>query len=140
MQNVRGFGHLHHKGRTPGGQVIRCADAGKNTVDGADFHVLRRNVTADIGQQGDQCRLPHIGTFTAHIGAGNDQHPALRRQVERVSDKRLIQYLFNHRVATFGNTDTGFIGKCRAGVIQRPGAFGQVNQHIQLRQRVGALL
>ena len=78
MQNIGGFGHLNHKGRTTGRQVIRCAHAGKDAIDRTYLNLLRRNIAADVGQQGDQCGLAHIGTFTAHIRPGDDQHPALR--------------------------------------------------------------
>ena len=89
MQNVGGFGHFYHKGRTTGCQIIRRAHAGKDPIDRAYFHFLRRNVAADVGQQRNQRGLAHIGTFTPHIRTGDDQHPSLRREVKRVGDKRL---------------------------------------------------
>jgi hypothetical protein len=89
VQNIGGFGHLHHKGRAAAGQVRR-ADAGKDAIDGADLHLLRRDVAADIGQQRNQRGLAHIGTFTAHVRPGDDQHSPLRRQLQRVGDKRLF--------------------------------------------------
>ncbi len=79
VQNIGGFSHLHHKGRAAAGQVIRRADAGKDAIDGPDLHLLRRDVAADIGQQRNQRGLAHIGTFTAHVRPGDDQHPPLRR-------------------------------------------------------------
>ncbi|VTM87515.1 Uncharacterised protein [Raoultella ornithinolytica] len=121
-------------------QVICRADAGKDAIDRADFNFLRRDVAADIGQQRNQRGLPHIGTFTAHIRAGNNQHPALRRQAQRVGDERLLQHLFDHRVTAFADANTRFIAEGRAAVVQGFRAFGEVNQYIQFRQRAGALL
>ena len=99
-----------------------------------------RYIAADVGHQRNQCGLAHIGTFTAHVRTGDDQHAALRRQIQRVGDKWLIQYLFNYRMATFGNANARFINEGRAGVVQGIGPFRQVNQHVECRQRARALL
>ena len=36
VENVGGFGHFHHKGGAPAGQVIRGANAGEDPVQAAD--------------------------------------------------------------------------------------------------------
>ncbi|MNV17170.1 hypothetical protein D3C71_1079530 [compost metagenome] len=140
MQNVGGFGHLDHEGGATAGQIVRRPNTGEDAIDWADLHALCRNVAADISQQGDQRSLAHVGTFTAHIRAGNDQHPTLGRQVKRVSNKRLVEHLFNHWMTPFADTNTGLIAECRASVVQRVCAFCQVHQHVQLSQGTGAQL
>ncbi len=77
MQDVSGFGHLNHKGRAPGGEIVSGTDAGKDAIQRADQRLIGRNKTANPCHQRNQRRLAHIGTFTAHIGAGNNQHSAL---------------------------------------------------------------
>ena len=140
MQDIGGFSHLHHKGRAAAGQVIRRADAGKDAIDRPDLHLLRRDVAADIGQQRNQRGLAHIGTFTAHVRPGDDQHPPLRRQLQRVGDKRLFQHLLDHRMAAFADANARLIAKGRAAVVQGFRAFRQVDQHVQLGQRACARL
>ena len=36
VQDVGGLRHLHHEGRSPTGQVVGRAYAGKDSVDGSD--------------------------------------------------------------------------------------------------------
>ena len=140
VQDVGGFGHLHHEGRTAGSQIVRRADAGEDAIHRADGGLGGRHVTADVRHQHNQRRLPHIGAFTAHVRAGDDQHAALWRQGERVGDKRLAQHLLYHRVAAFGNADPRLFTHGWASVVQGIGALGQIGQHVQLGQCGGALL
>ncbi|VFS44215.1 Uncharacterised protein [Enterobacter cancerogenus] len=102
--------------------------------------MLRRDIATNVSEQRNQCRLAHIGAFTAHVRTGNDQHSSLWRQVQRVSDERFVQHLLHHRVAAFGNANARFVDKGRAGVVQRFRTLCQVNQHIQLCQRARAEL
>ena len=37
VEDVGGFAHFDHEGGAVGGKVIRCADTGKDLVDGADL-------------------------------------------------------------------------------------------------------
>ena len=60
--------------------------------------------------------------------------------MQRVSDERLFQNLLNHRMAAFADTNTRLIAKSRAAVVEGLRALGEVHQHIELRQRAGALL
>ena len=57
---------------------VYILNTGEDTVDRANLNLLRRNVAADVGEQRDKGCLAHIGAFTAHVGAGNDQHSSLR--------------------------------------------------------------
>ena len=74
VEDSRRFGHLHHEGGAAAGQIIGRADAGKDAVNRPDNGLFGRHITADVGEYDDQCRLPHIGRFAAHIRAGNDPH------------------------------------------------------------------
>ena len=109
VQDISGFGHLHHKGRTAGGEIVRRADAGENAIDRTNGRLLRGHEAADTGQQHNQRRLSHIGAFTAHVRAGNHQHAALRGKRQRVSDKRLFQHLLHHRVTPAGELNARFV-------------------------------
>ena len=71
MQDGSGFGHFDHEGGTSGSEVVRGADAGKNPVKRPQRRPLRGHETADVGEQGNQRGLPHVGGFTAHVGTGN---------------------------------------------------------------------
>ncbi len=72
MQNSGGFSHLYHESRAAAGQIVRRANAGKNTVDRTYAGPLSRNIAADMRKNDDKCGLAHIGAFAAHVRAGDD--------------------------------------------------------------------
>ena len=71
-QDVCDLAHFEHEGRLTGGKIVRCADSRENTVDNADDGAFCRNERAYLRHEHDECRLPHVGRFTGHIGAGYD--------------------------------------------------------------------
>ena len=75
-QNEGRLGHLHHEGGTAVGQVVGCADAGLHAVDGTDLGGRGGHEAPGPGEQHNERHTAHIGRFAAHIGTGNDQHPA----------------------------------------------------------------
>ena len=93
------LGHLHHEGGAAACQVVGCADAGEDPVDGADLAGCCRHEAAAPGQNGDQRRLAHVGGLAAHVGAGDDQQPPLRRQLAVIGDE-LLHHAFHHGVAS----------------------------------------
>jgi hypothetical protein len=76
VQDGGGFGHFDHEGRAAGGEVVGGADAGEDAVERAEHAALAGTIAADVGEQGDQRRLPHVGRFTAHVRAGDQQQAA----------------------------------------------------------------
>ncbi len=76
VQDVGGLGHLDHEGGTSAGEVVRCADAREDLVDLAQHGGLRGDEAADMREQRDEGDLAHVGGFTAHVGAGDEQRAA----------------------------------------------------------------
>ena len=74
VQNLRGPDHLQHKGRLRIGEVVGCANAGVDSIDGPQAAGLGRHIRAHGGQQHNKCDLPHIGRFTTHVRPGDDLH------------------------------------------------------------------
>ena len=139
MQDIGGFAHFHHESRTAGRQIIRRANAGKDAIYRADDRPFRRDKTAQMRQQHNQCGLAHVSGFAAEIRAGHDQHPPLFRfKLQIIGHKRLVQHLFHHRVTTGLNRNARFSDQFRRIPAQRGGAFGQIAQDIQFRQYGGA--
>ena len=140
VEDVRGLGHFHHKGGAPASDVVGGAHTGENPVHRANHRPVRGHETAAIGEQGDQCRLSHVGGFTPHIGAGNHQHSPMPVHKHVIGHKRLIQQLFHHRVTAGVDVQARFVTEFRGGKAQAGGPLGEVAQHIQLRQGLGAVL
>ena len=80
VEDGGGLGHLHHEGGAAAGQVIGRSGAGIDAVHRADNGLFSRHITADMREDNDQCGLPHIGRFAAHIRAGNDPHRTIGLQ------------------------------------------------------------
>ena len=140
VEDVGGLGHLHHKGGAAGGEIVRCSDAGEDAVDGADAGAVGGHEGADMSQQHDQCGLAHVGRFTAHVGACDDQHPPLPFQPDGVGDKGIAHHLLHHRMAARLDQDLILIDEGGAAVVKGLGTFGQVGQHVQLCQCGSGLL
>ena len=100
MQNRRRFGHLHHEGRTSGSEIVRRTNAREDLIERAERHAAGRNKAADMCHQGDQRRLPHIGRFTAHVRAGDQQQATAVTQARIVGDEGFAigQLVFHHRM------------------------------------------
>ncbi len=140
VEDVGGLGHLHHKGGAAGGEIVRCSDAGEDTVDGADAGAVGGDEGTDMGQQHDQRGLAHVGRFTAHVGAGDDQHPPLPLQPDRVGDKGICHHLLHHRMAARLDDDLILVDEGGAAIVEGLGPLGQIGQHVQLRQCGGGIL
>lgn len=140
VQDVAGLGHLDHEGRLPAGEVVAGADAGQDAVDRADHRPAGRHEAADVGQQHDQRVLPHVGRFTAHVRAGDDQHATVRIQVQVIGFERLFAYRFDYWMAAAFDLQARLGLQLRARPVQRLRAFGEGGQHVQFAQRSGTLL
>ena len=62
-----------------------------------------RHEAADVGEQGDQRGLAHVGRFAAHVRAGDDEHAPAIRQAKVVGHERIFQDLLDHRMTTLPN-------------------------------------
>ena len=87
MQNLRGLDHLQHKGRLRIGQVVGCAYAGVDGIDGAQAAGFGWYVRAHGRQQHDQRHLAHVGRFTTHVRPGDDLHALAWAQQRVVGDE-----------------------------------------------------
>ena len=127
------LGHLHHEGGAAAGQVVGSADAGEDPVDGAHFAGGGRHEAAAPGQNGNEGRLSHVGGLAAHIGAGDDQQPPLRRQLAVVGDE-LLHHAFHHRVSPALHEQPRHGQQARPTPARLPGHLGKGLAHIQVCQ------
>ena len=107
-KNIGDLGHLDHKGRLSGGQIVRRADAGEQPGP-------RRRCAPSVAgtkqpicaMQDDQRHLAHISRFARHIGAGDDGNlAALQPELGVVGDKqRALQHLLHNRMAAVEDVD-----------------------------------
>ena len=131
VQDVGGFGHLHHEGRAPGGQLVGGADAGKDAVHGADARGAGGHVAAHVGEQHDQRNLAHVGRFAAHVGAGDDEQAPVRVEAQIVWDEGLVQRVFDHGMAARLDLEPRLVGQLRLAPVERQRPFGEAGEHVQ---------
>lgn len=98
VQNVAGLCHLKHKCRLTSGQVITSTDTGHDAVNRSNQRAAGRNVAADISKQDNQGILAHVGRLASHIGAGDNQHAALRVKIKVIRLESLFTHRFHNRV------------------------------------------
>ena len=128
-----GLHHLNHEGGLAPGQVVTSTDPGEDPVGNADGGAAGRNKGADLGHQGDQGHLAHIGGFSCHIGAGDHQQLMLLVTKQGVIRYKALSQIhrFHHRVAPFGDLDQIAIIHHWFAVAPFGGHGGQCLQHIQ---------
>ncbi|KPM74586.1 hypothetical protein AOG27_21010, partial [Pseudoalteromonas lipolytica] len=122
------------EGGASAGQVVRGADAGKDTVHRADLRLVCRHEAAGVGEQHDQRCLAHVGGLAAHVGAGDHQHAAVVAHHQVVGHEGSVGDSLHHRVATAADGDARGLGQVRAHELQGAGALGEGAQHVQRRQ------
>ncbi|MNS44574.1 hypothetical protein D3C72_770190 [compost metagenome] len=134
VQDVRGFAHFDHEGRTPAGQVIAGTDSGEDAVDQRQLTTGCRHEAADVRQQHDQSGLAHVGGFTAHVRTGDHQHARVVVEAQVVGHERRGQNLFDHWVTTLGNAHARLADEARAVQVEVQCTLGQVAQDVQFGQ------
>ena len=142
FQDLRHLGHLHHKGGLACGKVVRCADAGENSVHHTHMAAGCRHKGADLRHQGDKGILTHIGGFTSHIGAGDDK-AAVGGAVEGGivwHEHTALEHLLHHRVTPLGDGQHIAVVHHGAAVVVFRSHLRQRSQHIQLGNGVGGAL
>ncbi|CPK13785.1 Uncharacterised protein [Bordetella pertussis] len=132
------LGHLHHEGGASAGQVVGRADAGEDAVEPADARAGGRHEAAGARQQGDQGHLAHIGRFTAHVGAGDQQHAAGLVQATAVG-REAFDGALDHGMAACLDVDLGAVDQFGGDPVVTPGMFGQRGQRVQFGQGARAL-
>ena len=135
-ENGGGFGHFHHEGGAAARQIVGRADAGEDAVDLADARAGRRHEAAGARQQRDQRDLSHIGRFTAHVGAGDEQHAARRVQPAAVG-REAFDGVLDHRMAARVDIDVGLLGQLGRHPVVAARVLGQRGQRVQFGQRRG---
>ena len=134
VQDIRSFGHFHHKGRPSARNVIGTAHTSENTINWPDYRTFSWHVAANVSQQGNNRYLPHIGRFTAHVRAGDDLHALLLIEVCVVGDKGIGDQSFHHGMAALLNVKQRVINQLWSNKAQRLSAFCQVGDDIQFGQ------
>ena len=108
VEDVGRFDHLHHKGRLPAVDLIRCADAGEDAVDDADLRRFCRHKAANLGHERDQSRLAEEGALARHVRPCQHVNAGVGRKVGIVGHKRVIHLRqFDHRVTPTADFDAG---------------------------------
>ena len=137
VQDVGGFGHLHHKRRAATGQIIAGANAGVDAIERADGGLRSRYVAADVRQHRNQRDLAHVGGFAAHVGAGDDKHAPAGVQLQIVGYEGRLAETLDHRVACAAQPQHRFIDQLRLAPVEARGAIGERAQCVDLGKRHG---
>ena len=140
VQDRRRLGHLDHEGGTAGSEIVGSADTGEHAVERAEDATVGRHVTADVGEQGDQRDLAHVGRFAAHVGAGDQQQAAVLGEPAVVGDEGFgaVGHLaLDHRVTAAGHGQPGFRGKFRLAPVALQGRVGKAGQQVELGDGAG---
>ncbi len=135
VQDVRRFRHLDHEGRAAAREIVRRADAREDAIDRPDHRALRRHEAADVREDRDDRRLPHVRGLTAHVRPGDDQHAPARIEHQVVRHERRIRKSLDDRVAPGGDLQHGLCHELRLHPLQLAGALGETGERIELRQR-----
>ena len=137
VQNLCGFGHLHHERGLGIGQVIGRTDARVYGIDGAKPATAGGHMAAHAGQQHNQGHLAHVSGLTAHVGAGDDLQTlfAVHQAIvgNETSARCFSQACFHHRMAPLPNFNARLFGKLGCAPIERGRALGECTKSIQLR-------
>ena len=139
LQDLRNLGHLHHKRGLARRQIIGGANPGENGVHHAHFAGFCRHKAADLRHQRNQRVLPHVGGFTCHVRAG-EQNGAVFAAVHFgiIGHKQAaLQHLLNHRVAALFNHQHIAVVHLWLYVIVVAGHLRQGRVHVQLRHSHG---
>ena len=140
MENIGGLGHFDHKRRTAAREIIGRTYPCKDAIQTGQGNRLRGHKRTDMGEQRDQCVLPHVGGLTAHIGACDQQHPPAVIKLCVVGNKRDIPHRFHHWVTTSFNLQQGLIGKAGPAEIKYRRPLCKATEHIKITQRGGGRL
>lgn len=107
FENVCHLVHFYHERRLPGGQIVGCADAGKELIDNADAGGRGRDEASHLRHEDNERDLAHIGRFTGHVGACDDGGlAAVCAENGIVRDKkRIFEHLLDHGVTALRDAD-----------------------------------
>ena len=98
-EDVRGFRHLHEKGRFSAREIVRCTDAAKNSVDDAELRPFCRHKGARLREQCDERVLPEKCRLTGHVRSRDKRK---RRRIV-VSDRQIVRYEFSRPHVRFND-------------------------------------
>ena len=132
VENVRRLAHFHHEGRLTARKIVAGTDAREDAVDRTDRGCIGRHETADMCEQYDQCVLSHVRRLTAHVRAGDDEHPTGRVEIQIIGFKRVLAYLFHYRMPAAHDMDALRCGQLRHLPVQPIGTFGKACEYIDI--------
>ena len=133
--------HLHHKGRLTAREIVRSADAGKDSVSDTDLGVRGGDKGAHLRHQHDQRDLPHIGGLARHIRTCDDGDTVVdivEQDVVR-DEHRVAQERLHHGVAAVLETDHGVLSNVGSGIAVVGGDVRKRYQHVKSRDRLRRL-
>ena len=104
-------------------------------VERTDAERVGGHEAADVREDCDQRRLPHVRRLAAHVRARHDEQALRGIQGNVVCDERRVDNLFNDEMASTCDLDARCCCYFRFAEVQRNGAFGETAEYIQFRER-----
>src|SRR6185369_12705932 len=138
-EDVGSFGHLHHEGRLPPCQVVRCPHPRENPVRYANDGCRCRDKAAHLSHQRNQRHLPHEGGFACHVRPGNDkQLVAVIVKLDVVRHKTFPKgERLDHRMTAICNGDGITAVYLGSAVSGKNGDFCKRQDHVDYCDIVG---
>ena len=81
MQDGGGLGHLDHEGGAAPREVVGSTHAAEQAIHHADARGLGRHGQSGLGEDDDDGVLAQEGGFSRHVGAGEQQHASVWREI-----------------------------------------------------------
>ena len=131
VEDVRRLGHLDHERRASSREVVRGADAGVDPVHRADDRGLGGDEASGVGEQHDMGGLAHVGRLSAHVWAGDDEHPALRSEIEVVGHEGRLRERLHHEVPSGPDPDPGLLAQLGTAEPEVDRAVRESRQHVE---------
>ena len=134
--------HFHHERALSSCQVVRCSNSGENLIHNRNFRIICRNKRANLCHQRNQCHLSHIGRFSCHIRACNQQHPiGFVVQIGIIRHKNVIaEHPFHNGMSAATNLNHAIHGNFRLCVLVFNRNICECCQYIHLCNRRGGFL
>ena len=132
LQDVRRLGHFEHERRAAAREIVGGADAREDAIHGPQHGAPRGHEAADVRENDDERRLPHVGALAAHVRAGDDQHAARLVEAQIVRNEGLAAGALDHRMAAALDQQHRLLDQLGLRAIERRGALGEAGQHVDL--------
>ena len=140
VQDGGGLGHFDHECGTAAREVVGGADAGEQPIYDADAGGFRRDRQAGLGEHDDEGVLAQERRFAGHVGAGEQQHAAVRGEVAVVGHEGggAGQRGFDDGMAAGADLEVFVVGDDGAAPGAALGEFCGGLHDVEEGERVGA--